>query len=465
MTRGPLGAGQPRYHQDMLRPWTMRLVGWTACAWLGCAPIEPSAELLDATRDLRAGLPVFPFAEGFGTTTPAGRGGQILRVTHLEADGPGSLRAALSTPGARMVVFEVAGQIAIREPLVIAEPYVTVAGQTAPSPGITIYGASIVVATHDVLLQHLRVRAGDALEGPDPGGRDSLTLDGGEGGRNDVHDVVIDHGSFSWAIDEGVSTWNPGVRDITVRASIISENLSHSLHPKGEHSKGLLIGDHSKRVSVIGCLFAHNRLRNPILKGDVSAILANNVLYNPGAEAIHLDDPDGSGPTLATVIGNVLVPGPDTNVFVPLVDALLDVQSTSVIALSDNFTGARLLTRSLRTPGIFRHPSTEQYPQAQVRVLPLSIVPADQALDAVLRTVGARPADRDGVDARVVAQVRERGGAIIDSPSQVGGLPRALPVTRTLHPPDQPESDDNGDGYTRAEEWLHQLARAVEDPS
>ncbi len=428
----------------------------------GCVPLEPSAELLDAQRDLRLGLPVFPGAEGFGTRTVAGRGGQILRVTNLHPDGPGSLREALATAGARTIVFEVAGNLHIQDSLVIGEPYVTVAGQTAPSPGITISGASIVIATHDVLLQHLRVRAGDSPTGPDPGGRDSLSIDGGLGGRNDVHNVVIDHGSFSWAIDEGASTWNPGVRDITLRASIIAENLSHSLHPKGEHSKGLLIGDHSKRVSVIGCLFAHNRLRNPILKGDVSAVLANNVIYNPGAEAIHLDDPEQSGPTLATIVGNVLRTGPDTNAFVPLVDALLDVQSSSEISLLDNAAGHQVLTRALRTPGIFRGLASAGYGAARVQVQPLSLWPADQTLDHVLQSAGARPADRDAVDARIVADVRSRGGAILDSPGQVGGLPAVSPVTRPLTLPDRPGADDDGDGYSNTEAWLQQQARAVE---
>lgn len=427
--------------------------------WVGCGGAELGEAILDARRDLRGALPVFPGAEGFGTATVAGRGGQILRVTSLAERGPGTLREALATPGPRTVLFEVGGIIRSREVMVIGDPYITIAGQSAPAPGITLYGAGLVIATHDVLLQHLRVRAGDDPDGPEPGGRDSLSIDGGPGGAHDVHDVVVDHCSFTWGIDEGASTWNP-VRDVTIRDSLIAENLSHSLHPKGEHSKGLLLGDHGLRVSVIANLFAHNRLRNPILKGDVSALISNNVIYNPGAEAIHLDDPDHAGPSLATVVGNVLIAGPDTNATVPLVDVLWDVPATTEVALLDNRSGRQIQTRALFNPGVFR--PLADYSAARVSVLPLSLRPAEGVLDAVLSGVGATPARRDASDARIVATVTGGGGAILDSPAQVGGLPEVAPQTGALALPANPQGDDDGDGYTNLEEWLHELSATAE---
>src|SRR5262245_33251441 len=103
---------------------------------------------------LTAAQPVFPGAQGFGIETPAGRGGKVLRVTNLNSEGPGSLRAAIETKGPRIIVFEVAGVIDLnRKPLVISEPFLTIAGQTAPSPGITIIRAGIDIGTHDILLQ------------------------------------------------------------------------------------------------------------------------------------------------------------------------------------------------------------------------------------------------------------------------------------------------------------------------
>lgn len=432
---------------------TLCLLGQPACVGPAASPA-----LLDAARDLTGQLAVFPGAEGYGTTTRAGRRGAVLRVTSLASDGPGTLREAVQTPGPRTIVFEVAGTVTIQEPIVFSEPFVSVAGQTAPPPGVTLTGAGIVIATHDVLLQHLRVRPGDSPAGPDPGGRDGLSIDGGPGGALDVHDVVVDHCSFSWAIDEGVGTWNPGVRDVTIRASILAENLSHSLHPKGEHSKGLLVGDHARRVSILGNLFAHNRMRNPFLKGDVSAVIAGNVIYNPGSEAIHLDDPEGSGPTLATIAGNVLLPGPDTAPLLPLVDVLSAVKNTSEVSLFGNDSGRNPLSRPLYLPPVLA--SIERYAVAPVRVLPLTLLPADLARDAVLARAGARPADRDAVDRRIVAGVTAGTGRIIDSPSEVGGLPETAPQLRPLSLP-AADGDADGDGYTDLEEWLHGRSQAL----
>lgn len=422
--------------------------------------MEPSPELRDATRDYGASVTVFPGAEGFGSITPAGRGGAVIRVTSLAADGPGSLREALAATGPRTIVFEIAGIIELHDVIVVSEPFVTVAGQTAPSPGITITGAGLQISTHDALIQHLRIRVGDDPTGPDPGGRDALSIVGAADGSVAVHDVVIDHCSLSWAIDEGASTWNPGVRDVTIRSSIVSENLSRSLHPEGEHSKGLLVGDHAKRVSVIGNLFAHNRMRNPFLKGDTSTLVANNLIYDPGSQAIHLDDPEGSGATYTTLVGNRMISGLDTDLFMAMVESLAWVKSSSRVAMLDNDAGDRPERISFATDEVFE--DLASYADAPVRVSPLSLRPAAEVEDWVLAAAGARPADRDAVDRRVVADVRGRTGHIIDSPSQVGGLDPVTPVTRALDVPDEPNTDPDGDGRTELEEWLAEYADAVE---
>lgn len=425
-----------------------------------CIAIEPSPELRDAIRDYGDALTAFPGAEGFGVVTPAGRGGVVLRVTSLAAAGPGSLKEAIASPGPRTIVFEVAGIIELTEALVVSEPFVTIAGQTAPSPGITITGAGMQVSTHDVLVQHLRVRVGDDPMGPDPGGRDALNVIGAADGTLDVGNVVIDHCSLSWAIDEGASTWSPGVHDVTIRSSIVSENLSHSLHPEGEHSKGLLIGDHAKRVSVIGNLFAHDRMRNPFLKGDTSVLVANNLVYDPGSQAIHLDDPEGSGPTFAAIVGNRMISGPDTDLFMAMVESLAWVKSTSRVAMLDNDPGNRPERISFASDEIFE--DLTSYDDSPVRVTPLALRPAAEVEDWVLATAGARPADRDAVDRRVVADVRAGTGHIIDSPAQVGGLEPVTPVVRLLDVPEDPSADPDGDGRTRLEDWLAAYAALVE---
>src|SRR5688572_14531451 len=160
-----------------------------------------------------AQLPVIPGIYGFGVDTPAGRGGRVIRVTNLEASGEGSLDACARASGPRICVFEVSGTIRMTRNLHVAQPFITIAGQTAPSPGINIRGAGISVSTHDVLIQHLRVRVGDDLDGPAGTNRDGLGI---ANEASPPYNVVIDHCSFSWSIDEAISTWYE-VGDITFR--------------------------------------------------------------------------------------------------------------------------------------------------------------------------------------------------------------------------------------------------------
>ncbi len=229
----------------------------------------------DAHRDLTHSLAVFPGAEGFGTETPAGRGGRILRVTSLADDGPGTLRAAIETPGSRVIVFETSGVISLSRDLKLTEPFVTVAGQTAPAPGITLVGAGIEITTHDVLIQHLRIRPGDKKDGSKPGNRDAISIVGDDRRGREVFGVVIDHCSLSWSIDETLSALSAGVRDVTISNNLFSEALDDSIHPEGPHSKALLVGNDARRVSIIRNVFAHNEDRNPFMKGNTSTLIAN----------------------------------------------------------------------------------------------------------------------------------------------------------------------------------------------
>lgn len=412
----------------------------------------------DPIRDYSGKLPVFPGAEGFGAYTIAGRGGEVVRVTNLNASGAGSLRAAIDHAVPRTIVFDVGGVIDLEQALVIRHPYVTIAGQTAPSPSITIMGAGIVVHTHDVLLQHVRVRVGDRPNGPRPDGRDGIGVAGTPDAQTLVYNVMIDHCSVSWAIDEGCSTWHPGVSDVTFRQCIIAENLARSIHPKGEHSKGLLIGDHTRRIAAIGNLFAHNTRRNPLIKGDVSALVVNNLIYNPDEAAIHFSDPEGRGPSQASIEGNVLVPGPDTGRSVDIIQLSWDTKKGTKVHAKGNVE-----TQRARRPlalSAAKTPNTESAPVAWVT--PLTLRSSEEVPDWVMAHAGAIPTDRDETDARVVRNVAEGNGCIIDSQEEVGGFPSPTPVTRVAEVPERPNADDDGDGYTNIEEWLHELAAAAE---
>jgi hypothetical protein len=240
-------------------------------------------------------LLAFRDAQGAAARTPGGRGGKIVRVTTLAPSGPGSLLAALETDGPRIVVFEVGGVIdfAQRE-IKITKPYLTVAGQTAPSPGVTLIRTGIDVTTHDVVLQHIRVRTGSA-DAPKRGGfePDAFSTQG-------AHDVIVDHCSLTWGIDENLSAsgprftgknpdeWRRGTSyRVTFSNNIIAEGLRYSTHSKGEHSKGSLIHDNASDILIVGNLYAHNHERNPLFKGGVRGMVISNLIYNPGPRAVH----------------------------------------------------------------------------------------------------------------------------------------------------------------------------------
>ena len=179
-----------------------------------------------------AQIPAFPGAAGFGSTTPGGSGRHLkpaktslIRVTTLKNAGPGSLRACIEYPAPRVCVFEIAGEIMLAAPLQIRRPYITVSGQTAPEPGITVSGAGIEIHTHDVVVQHLAVRPGDRIPGPAPENRDGVSV------RGKSFNVLLDHLSVSWALDENISTSQEGVYDDTFSHSIIAEGLDRSIHP------------------------------------------------------------------------------------------------------------------------------------------------------------------------------------------------------------------------------------------
>ena len=424
----------------------------TAASLLATACVDPLPELDDAHRDLEAALPVFPGAEGFGTDTPAGRGGEVLRVTNLRADGEGSLRAAAEAEGPRVVVFEVSGTITIREDLRIEDPFLTIAGQTAPSPGITIAGAGLTISTHDVLVQHLRIRPGDDPLGPKPENRDAIQIIGEQRGELPVYNVVVDHCSLSWAVDEVGSTWYKGVSDVTWSNNIVSEGLWDSLHDEQPHSKGILIGDHSRRVAVLGNLFAHNEDRNPVIGMDASGLVAGNLVYDPGHFAIVLYKGKRCCPILGTIESNLVIPGVASWDDIPAVHLTDKVHDDTRVFAENN---------GPRQSDVGEQVWASERP---VTVTPLTLTPTEAIEERVLAGAGARPLDRDPVDERVVQEVRDRKGGPVNSPADVGGYPILAENVRTFELPEDPNGDEDGDGYTNLEERLHDLAAPLEVP-
>jgi hypothetical protein len=405
------------------------------------------ATVLEPTLSPDGKLLVFPGAQGFGTETPAGRGGKIIKVTNLNDSGTGSLRAAIDTSGPRIIVFEVGGQITLSSDLKISNPFVTIAGQTAPSPGITLKGAGIRVSTHDVLVQHLRIRVGDDPNGPSPSNRDALQIP-----TPGVYNVVVDHVSASWAIDENMSTWYE-MSDITFSNCIISEGLHNSLHPEGAHSKGLLVGTGAKNISVIGNLIAHNHERFPRINGSTSAVVVNNLMYDAGNGYEYVAIGSSDGPTIASLVGNVFINGPSS----PAGMKAIKVQSVAP-------AGTKVYQADNSYPGTIYSGSSSATSNTSPFDLSSITIRKSSAVESwVLSNAGSRPVNRDSVDERIVHETITRTGWIIDSPGQVGGWPNLPKTVRAFVIPDNPNGDDDGDGYTNIEEVLHQMAAEVEE--
>ena len=388
----------------------------------------------------------------FGNTTKGGLNGKIIRVTNLNATGPGSLREAIEAKGPRIVVFEVGGIIDLNKgQLDVREPFLTIAGQTAPSPGITIIKGGFWINTHDILIQHIRVRPGDAGEPKRSGwSPDGLTTSGG-----DAYNVLVDHCSFTWAVDENLSASGERTEgtdstshNITFSNNIIAECLSNSSHEKGPHSKGMLIHDFCRDIAIVGNLFAHNGMRNPYFKAHSTGVIVNNLIYNPGRVAIQLYysksewknaryEPENCR---VSIVGNVLYAGKNTNEKMALVAAMGDAFMKDNLAFDAEGMALPLTYGNINI--------LSEKPVWPTDLMPL---PADEVVGYITGHVGARPKERDVVDKRIIQDFLDKKGQILDSQDEVGGYPKHKATYRKL---DVPEED--------IDSWLMQLASELQ---
>jgi len=322
-----------------------------------------------------------------------------------------------------------------RSSLEIKEPYLTIAGQTAPSPGITIIRGGIDLRGHDVVIRHIRVKTGADGQAKRSGWEaDSLSTIA-------AHNVIIDHCSLTWGIDENMSAsgprfsgktleeWRNGTsRNITFSYNLAAEGLADSSHPKGEHSKGSLIHDNATGILFYRNVWAHNVERSPLIKGGAQAAMINNLIYDPGKRAMHYNlmalewagQPYVTGEM--TAVGNVMRGGPSTDEGLPFLmlggDGDLRYHGRDNIAV-DKF-GRPL-------PMFGRYGETRaKFIEAKKPVIwpnGISVLPARDVETHVLANAGARPWDRDADDIRVMFFIAEGRGEIIDDESEVSAYP------------------------------------------
>lgn len=231
---------------------------------------------LAATQDAAA-VNAFPGAEGWGAVSKGGRGGRVIKVTNLNASGPGSLAAACSASGPRIVVFDVSG--VIRGDIRITHPYITIAGQTAPGAGITVEGvvSSYDYGAHDIIIRHLRVRPRRSSGA----GGDCIQLGGLGPEKSGTYHIMLDHLSLSWGNDEVIDLYH--AHNVTVQWCSIEESDDHG-HSKGAHNYGLIsAAEDSGAISIHHNLWAHHARRIPCLapyRKNAASDFCNNLIYN-----------------------------------------------------------------------------------------------------------------------------------------------------------------------------------------
>lgn len=435
-----------------------------------------------------AGPLAFPDAVGHGRFTVGGRGGAVHLVTTLADFGPGSLRACVEASGPRTCIFRVSGVIATKSPMVIRNPYITIAGQSSPGgiviridPSATNGRTPLYAAdTSQIIVRHLRLRPTFDPNNP-VYKRSSNNGIGFE--RSD--DWIVDHVSTAYTADQSMHCFQ-GAKRWTVSNSLFGRALSIQSH----HYGPLLCGDQHRDVVGEGT-YARNASslmvrRNPNLKttGCTNGALdvVNNVVYSPGQHGITIWDdhpgPDGFG-TCANIVGNVGKKGPLTTKTAALV-TVGDLSGSAVrnrYHLADNLTlGGLRLTGDNSSTAVLPAADAPQ-PQPVGGGLSVAPIPASQTFDLVLSRAGAWP--RDSLDQTIVGEIRNGTGA--KPPQSSVGLPFPVPsgpaapadldrdgmpdtweLAKGLNPADP--ADRNGTdarGYTWLEVWLDERHRAL----
>lgn len=454
---------------------------------------------------VQADIPAFPGAEGGGAFTPGGRGGKVFTVTSLADSGPGTLREALEAGGARIVVFNVSGIIQLEKPISIRAPYLTIAGQTAPGDGVCVAGESVLIDTHDVIIRHMRFRRG-ATE---------VTRRDDALGGNVVGNVIIDHVSASWGLDENISIYRHTFQanensereklptsNVTIQNTISSECLDTYNHAFGSTIGGL-------NSTFVRNLWANNISRNPSIGMYGSFNFANNVIFNWWNRSLD----GGDYRSMFNIINNYFKPGPITPKTKPIGHRILKpeagylkpkrygrayvagniVEGNEKVTQNNWDGGVQLEDEDALKDHVGYIRQEKMFPWDNV-----NITSAEEAYTFVLENAGATLPKRDPVDERVVKMVRtgeinapdglENNASeyvkrrlpadsykkgIITNIDQVGGYPEykgkpykdkdgdGIPdkwekkYGLDHKNPNDANEDMNGDGYTNIEKYIN----------
>lgn len=418
--------------------------------------------LFAVVTQVYAQIPAFPGAEGGGKFTTGGRGGKVLYVTSLEdSKEEGTLRWAIRKKGPRIILFKVSGTIQLKEELVINNGDVTIAGQSAPGDGICIRDYKFSISADNVIIRYLRFRLGDETKQVD---------DAFSGIRN--KNIIIDHCSMSWGIDECGSFYDN--ENFTLQWCLLAESLKNSIHGKGEHGYGGIWG--GKNATFHHNLLVSHDSRNPRFCGSrysnkvglERVDFRNNVIYNWGSHSSY-----GGEGGFYNIVNNYYKPGPASKnrdqMLVPYADIGKNSQDQGVFGrfyLNGNvLEGNNEISMNNRLGVKLDKNSFSKFaPSASLKdvvstrefIMPfIQTSSAYAAYEQVLKYAGASLV-RDELDTRYVAEVRSgkftyegsKGSkkGLIDSQKDVGGWIQynSLPAP----------SDSNNDGIPDG--WLEE---------
>lgn len=385
---------------------------WASLEWEAMHNIDYQ----DNGWTIKKGVPVklsadkelaFEGAEGCGKYSLGGKGGKEYMVTSLADDGSeGTLRHAVEAEGPRIVTFAVEGDIHLKRPLDIKNPYISILGQTAPGKGITLRDHNVFITADHAIIRYMRFRLGSAAQ-----------VEGDALGARRCSNLIIDHCSISWATDENCSIY--GVKDATVQWCIISEALNSSVHHKGKHGYGGIWG--GRNVSFHHNLFAHNSSRNPrfdhpqiyweqdILLRRGSVDFVNNVVYNWAMKAIY-----GGEEGWFNVVGNYFRPGPATAKVDGCYLEPYVSKTTSMIPgnfyIEDNEYDVSAVAKSGKVDKKKVEQWDKKYEEMSVEKpyeisVKMDVEDAEDAYKAVLKGAGAS-LKRDAIDKRIVKEVK-----------------------------------------------------------
>lgn len=435
------------------------------------AAVDPGVDLgLPLANENDGVLRAFPGAEGGGMYVTGGRGGKVYHVTNLNDSGAGSLREALLASGKRIVVFDVAGTIELTSDLRIKNGNLTIAGQTAPGGGICVSGGTIVVDADNVIIRYMRFRLGDLNKGGN-------LSDGSDTIWGRYHkDIILDHCSMSWSIDECASFY--ANQNFTMQWCLLTESLRISAHAKGTHGYGGIWG--GRNASFHHNMLANHDSRNaridhPGVYGNYLAThrgnvdYRNNVIYNWGDNSTYGGE-DGS----FNIVNNYYKPGPASKERRYFVDAYWYNSSSSVgsayprLYMAGNYHAGSYASaiNADNWAGVYYHPQGNDPSTTAGRLsAPLAIKAGDATLchttthtaaaafEAVVNWAGAS-LSRDAVDLRAATDARTgkatfpdggngSKGGLIDSQAAVGGWPS---LTATDVQKRRAATDTDGDG-------------------